>query len=151
KTLKKANKKEDFRKKGELLTANMHIVERGDKEVSVIDYYDPLQSEIIIKLDTEKAPSENAQTFFKKYKKLSAAEEMAQKEIIKTEQPTACLQDFLVRIEHGRDEDVEEIRTCLQDEGSIKKQTEKKKTAPTPMPAKFAAHDGTPIYVGRNN
>src|SRR5699024_12266541 len=75
KTLKKANKKEDFRKKGELLTANMHSVERGDKEVSVIDYYDPLQSEIIIKLDTEKAPSENAQTFFKKYKKLSAAEE----------------------------------------------------------------------------
>src|SRR5699024_11878025 len=64
KTLKKANKKEDVRKKGELLTANMHIVERGDKEVSVIDYYEPLQSEIIIKLDTAKAPSENAQTFF---------------------------------------------------------------------------------------
>src|SRR5699024_12579027 len=73
KTLKKANKKEDYRKKDELLTANMHIVERGDKAVSVIDYYDPLQSEIIIKLDTEKAPSENAQTCFKKYKKLSAA------------------------------------------------------------------------------
>lgn len=151
KTLKKADKKEDFRKKGELLTANMHIVERGDKEVSVIDYYDPLQSEIIIKLDTEKAPSENAQTFFKKYKKLSAAEEMARKEIIKTKQEIAYLEDLLVQIEHARDEDLEDIRTELQDEGYIKKQKKKKKKTTKPMPEKFTAHDGTPIYVGRNN
>src|SRR5699024_5523663 len=126
KTLKKANKKEDFRKKGELLTANIQFVERGDKEMSDIYYYDPLHSEIIIKLDTEQIDIENAKTFYKKYKKLSAAEEMAQKEIIKTKQEIAYLEDLLVQIEHARDEDLEDIRTELQDEGYIKKQKKKK-------------------------
>src|SRR5699024_11094180 len=107
--------------------------------------------EIIIKLDTEKAPSENAQTFFKKYKKLSAAEEMAQKEIIKTKQEIAYLEDLLVQNEHARDEDLEDIRTELKNEGYIKKQKKKKNKTTKPMPEKFTAHDGIPIYVGRNN
>src|SRR5699024_11579016 len=102
-----------------------------------IDYYDPLQSEIIIKLDTEKAPSENAQTFFKKYKKLSAAEEMAQKEIIKTKQEIAYLEDLLVKIEHARDEDLEDIRTELQDEGNITKHNKKKKKSTKPNIYKY--------------
>lgn len=152
KTLQKADKKEDFRKKGELLTANLHTVKRGDKEVVVIDYYDPAQAEMTITLDPEKIPSENAQSFFKKYRKLSAAEEMATREISKTKQEITYLDDLLVQIDNARDEDLEDIRTELQDEGYIKRQKQKKKKkAAKPLPEKFTAHDGTTIYVGRNN
>src|SRR5690625_7262760 len=70
---------------------------------------------------------------------------MAQKEIIKTKQEIAYLEDLLVQIEHARDEDLEDIRTELQDEGYIKKQKKKKKKTTKPMPEKFTAHDGTPI------
>src|SRR5690625_198268 len=70
---------------------------------------------------------------------------------IKTKQEIAYLEDLLVQIEHARDEDLEDIRTELQDEGYIKKQKKKKKKTTKPMPEKFTAHDGTPIYVGRNN
>src|SRR5699024_7835746 len=65
-------------------------------------------------------------------------------------QEIAYLEDLLVQIEHARDEDLEDIRTELQDEGYIKKQKKKKKKTTKPMPEKITAHDGTPIYVGRN-
>src|SRR5699024_4480893 len=141
----------DFRKKGELLTANLHTVKRGDSSVTVIDYYDPEQHELTITLNTEKTPSENAQQFFKNYRKLSAAENMAAKEIKKTEREIDYLEDLLVQIDYARDEVLEDIRNELQDEGYIKKQRNKKKKTTKPAPERFTANDGTPIYVGRNN
>src|SRR5699024_12257275 len=48
KTLKKAKHADKYQKYGELLTANLHLVQRGDKQVTVIDYYDPEQKNITI-------------------------------------------------------------------------------------------------------
>src|SRR5699024_11630234 len=101
-----------------------------------------------IKQKKKKKKKNKSQNIIKKYKKLSTTEEKAQKEIIKTKQKIAYLEDVLIQIEHARDEDLEDIRTELQDEGYIKKQKKKKKKTTKPMPEKFTAHDGTPIYVG---
>src|SRR5699024_3624139 len=57
KILKKAKHADTYQKYGELLTANLHTVQRGDKHVSVIDYYDPEQKNITIDLQTDKTPS----------------------------------------------------------------------------------------------
>src|SRR5699024_1245230 len=65
KTIKKSEKAPQYQKQGELLTANMHLVHKGDATVTVIDYYDPEQAEITIHLQTDKTPSENAQHFYK--------------------------------------------------------------------------------------
>src|SRR5699024_4486739 len=77
KTIAKAKKAADYQKKGELLTANMHLVQKGDPSVMVIDYYDPDQNKITINLKTDKTPSENAQLLFKQYRKLTNAQERA--------------------------------------------------------------------------
>src|SRR5699024_8416637 len=39
-TIKKAKRAPALQKKGELLTAHMHLVSQGDSEVTVVDYYD---------------------------------------------------------------------------------------------------------------
>ena len=151
KTLQEAEKAERYQKFGELLTANMHLVKKGDTEINVIDYYDPDQNEITIPLQIDKTPSENAQNYFKKYRKLQAAEEKAMIEIEKTEKEVQYLESILQQIENARPEDIEEIREELREEGYLKKQVTKKRKKDKPMPDKYVASDGTVIYVGRNN
>lgn len=150
-TLEKAASAEKFQIQGELLTANMHLVRKGDKSVTVIDYYDPEQKERMIPLKTDKTPSENAQAFFKKYRKLQAAQQMAQSEITKTNKEISYLEDIVQQIDNARDEDVEDIREELQEEGYVKKQKIKKRKKSKPQPEQFTLTDGTIIYVGRNN
>src|SRR5690625_3297873 len=72
-TIRKSQKAEHYQKLGELLTAHMHLMKKGDAAVTVVDYYSPNQIEITIKLKEDKSPSENAQHFFTKYRKMSTA------------------------------------------------------------------------------
>ena len=150
-TLKKSKKADRYQKFGELLTANMHLVQKGDESVDVIDYYDPEQNTITIPLQSDKTPSENAQNYFKKYRKLLAAKDKAKTEIEKTENEMVYLENILQQIENARSEDIEDIREELRDEGYIKKQITRKRKKKKPQPEQYVATDGTIIYVGRNN
>ncbi len=82
-SLKKENKKlqiisekqlacrdmENERKFGELITANIYKIKRGDKSVTVTDYYND-NAQLVIPLDEKISPNTNAQKYFKKYTKL---------------------------------------------------------------------------------
>lgn len=151
KTLQKAQHAEKYQKLGELLTANMHLVKKGDTSITVIDYYDPDQSEISIDLQSDKTPSENAQIYFKRYRKLDAAQDSAKLELKKTKREQDYLEQILQQIETGRDEDIEEIREELQEQGYIRKQVKRRKKRRKPQPEQFIASDGTVIFVGHNN
>ena len=67
--LEQAEKSEDFRIQGELLLANLHTMKRGQKQVELQNYYSPELETISIPLDPQLTPSQNAQTYFKKYSK----------------------------------------------------------------------------------
>ena len=62
--LLQAENSEKYRLYGELLTANLHRVEPGAHEVTVISYYD--NQPVTIPLDEKYAASKNAQNYFKK-------------------------------------------------------------------------------------
>ncbi|MGM8211811.1 Rqc2 family fibronectin-binding protein [Virgibacillus sp. W0430] len=152
KTIKKAKKAQTYQKLGELLTANMHLVNHGDTNINVIDYYDPDQKQITIELQPNKTPSENAQAFFKKYRKLTTSKQIVEIEIKKTTEEITYLEQLLQHLEHARDEDIEEIREELRDGGYLKRKKQKKKRKHVRItPEKFYATDGTTIYVGKNN
>lgn len=151
-TIKKAKRADDFQKKGELLTAHMHLVSKGDSEVIVIDYYDPEQKERTIHLDPTKTPSENAQNFFRKYRKLTNSKQVVTKEIVKTKAEIAYFEQLLQQLEVASINDVEEIREELHEEGYLKKQKRsQKKQRKKPTPQSFESSDGTTILVGKNN
>ncbi|RYG74109.1 fibronectin/fibrinogen-binding protein [Lentibacillus lipolyticus] len=152
KTLAKSEDAETYQKLGELLTANMHIVSHGDKNVTVTDYYDPEQQSITIELDPNKTPSENAQHFFKMYQKLKTSKQKMQQEIAKTHREIAYLDQLLQQIDSAREDDIEEIREELREGGYLKKQKQgKKKKTWKPTPERYNATDGTVILVGKNN
>ncbi len=153
KTIKKAEGADYYQRLGELLTANMHQVKQGDQTATVIDYYDPEQNEMIIELNPNKTPSENAQGFFKTYQKLKTSMKKVKQEIKKANNEIAYLEQLLQQIDSAREADIEEIRDELRDEGYLKRQRQgkKKKKQVKPEPEKFTATDGTPILVGKNN
>ncbi|MTE25233.1 NFACT family protein, partial [Microbacterium sp. ZXX196] len=79
----RADQAGEYQKLGELLTANLHAVKRSDKQIEVIDYYDEHGGTIVIELDPQKSPSENAQSYFKRYTKAKNSIEVVQEQIKK--------------------------------------------------------------------
>ncbi|MBX0356507.1 NFACT family protein [Halobacillus sp. Nhm2S1] len=154
-TLKKSESAEEYQKLGELLTAHMHMVKTGDESVTVVDYYDPDQSEMTIELNPNKTPSENAQSYFQTYTKMKKSKEVVQKEIRKAEDEILYFDRLLQQVESAREEDIEEIREELREQGYLKKKTaakgNRKNKPQKPKPESFESTDGTLIYVGRNN
>ncbi|SDP69177.1 Rqc2 family fibronectin-binding protein [Halobacillus aidingensis] len=154
-TLKKSESAEEYQKLGELLTAHMHMVKTGDESVTVVDYYDPDQSEMTIELNPNKTPSENAQNYFQTYAKLKKSKEVVQKEIQKAEDEILYFDRLIQQVETAREEDIEEIREELREQGYLKKKPaakgNRKNKPQKPKPESFESTDGTLIYVGRNN
>lgn len=151
-TMKKVEGADRFQKQGELLTANMHLVKKGDESVTVLDYYDPEQKEITIPLKTDETPSENAQRFFTRYRKLVNSTNVVKKEIHKTIHEINYLRNLLQQIDTARESDIDEIRDELKEQGYLKKQKhQKRKKQQKPKPDEYEATDGTLILVGRNN
>ncbi|MYL70905.1 DUF814 domain-containing protein [Halobacillus litoralis] len=154
-TLKKSESAEEYQKLGELLTAHMHMVKTGDESVTVVDYYDPDQSEMTIELNPNKSPSENAQSYFQTYAKLKKSKEVVQIEIQKAEDEILYFDRLIQQVETAREEDIEEIREELREQGYLKKKPatkgNRKNKPQKPKPESFESTDGTLIYVGRNN
>ena len=152
--LKDAEKAEEYRVKGELLTANLYRVEKGAKEVALENWYSENCEKIRISLDTALSPAKNAQKFFKTYNKYKRAKEILTP-MLKTEQEDIDYTDsVLSSIGAAENEiDLKEIETELILMGLMRAPKErvggKKKEAEIPF--REYKHDGKKIYVGRNN
>ena len=66
---------EENRIKGELLNANLYALKRGMKECELLDFYDEAGRIRKIALDETLSPAQNAQSYFKKYRKQKRARE----------------------------------------------------------------------------
>lgn len=151
-TINRAKRAEQYQRFGELLTAHLYLVKKGDTNITVIDYYDPEQRKIDIPLQEDLTPSENAQRYFTRYRKLKASEKVVNREIQKTKIEIEYLQRLLQQIESARTEDLDDIREELRNEGYLRKQKQpKRKQKKKPTPQLFVSTDGTEIYVGKNN
>ncbi|MCT8976054.1 NFACT family protein [Clostridium sp. CX1] len=151
-TLKDCQNKDKYKLYGELLTANIYSLKKGDTSASVQNYYSEDLECITIKLDKDKTPTDNIQHYFKKYNKFKKAEESAKVQLELTEQEIDYLSSVLTNIKNAEDyESIEEIKRELMETSYIKfKKTSNKKPKPS-KPMKFISSDGIEIYVGKNN
>ncbi|ADH99193.1 Rqc2 family fibronectin-binding protein [Salisediminibacterium selenitireducens] len=152
-TLNDTEKAQDDQKNGELVTAHMHQIQPGDKTITVIDYYEEEQPEKIIPLDPDKSPSENAQQFFKRYRKRQTAAVHVKKQLKQAKEEMAYLDTLIQHVEMATTEDIAEIRNELEAGGYLKKKkTSKKPKKPQkPKPEKYLSSEEIEIYVGKNN
>ena len=76
------SKIEGLRKNGDLLSANVHRINKGDKEIILNDFYDE-NKELKIDLDPLKTPWENAESFYNRAKKIKNSVDYAKKDLPK--------------------------------------------------------------------
>ena len=153
-TLTESEKKEEWRIAGDIVTANLYMINKGDKSLTAVNYYDEELKEITIALDEKKSPGQNAQMYYKKYQKAKVAQVEAAKQIKKANDEAEYLESVLAGIELAKTPSaLDEIKEELVDAGIIKSTFTKKKGAKkvkiTP-PEEYTYMDYT-IYSGRNN
>ncbi|KNF08731.1 putative RNA-binding protein, snRNP like protein [Gottschalkia purinilytica] len=150
-----AEKREKFKIYGDLLTANIYQIQKGQVEIDVQNFYSEDLETITIKLDPRLSGSDNAQKYYKKYNKLKSAYELISNQMIKTEEEINYLENILLSLENCIEvNELDEIREELVNEGYLKRSLNKNKKhikKDTSEPYHFVSSDGYDIFVGKNN
>ena len=145
--------RERLRQLGDILTANIHRIQKGQTCVTVEDFYDENMGQIEVQLSPLLSPQQNAAKYYKDYTRMKNAEKELTRQIELGEQELSYLQSVLEELNRAdSDAELEEIRKELQDGGYLRVDTAKRKMKQAKLPPlRFESTDGYPIYVGRNN
>ncbi|WP_181891582.1 Rqc2 family fibronectin-binding protein [Bacillus altitudinis] len=153
-TLEESQNAHKYQLYGELLTANIYAIKKGDKEATVINYYDEEGGEITIPLKTNKTPSENAQAYFTKYQKAKNAVEAVNEQIERTHEEIVYFDELIQQLSSASPKDLEEIREELVEGKYLrpkqKRNAKKKKPSAIQLEA-YESSQGVPILIGKNN
>ena len=145
---------EEYRLKGELLTANLHLARKGETSVDVPDYYSEGMPLVRVELDPRLSPGQNAQRYFKLYQKARNAQTLAAEQIEKTSAELDYLEGQLDNLEKCQAEaELFELRAELERFGYVKANRNRRqmKQLPPSQPMRFTAPSGRVILVGKNN
>ena len=145
--------RERLRQLGDIVTANIHRIVKGQTTVSCEDFYDEDMAVIDIPISPILSPQQNAAKFYKDYAKLKNAEKELTRQIEMGENEQVYLKSVLDELNRAETEaELEEIRRELQDGGYVRPDGNKRKMKQGKLPPmRFESTDGYPIYVGRNN
>ncbi len=145
--------RERLRQLGDILTANLHKITKGQTKVAVEDFYDEDMKTIEIPLSPILSPQQNAAKFYKDYTRMKNAEKELTKQMDIAREELTYLQSVLEELNRAATEqELEEIRQELQSGGYLKADSGKRRVKQSKLPPmRFESTDGYPIYVGRNN
>ncbi len=150
-----AQKREDLKKKADLINSNIYAIRSGDRVATVIDYFDPAMPTVEIPLDPELSPQQNAQLLYKRYTRLKNAEEALQKQISQGEQELEYLESLLYELELvSGEKEIRELTQEAQNAGYVKKTQNKKSKPEKPgviIPKKYVTSGGFALLRGKNN
>ncbi len=137
---------------GDLISANMYRIKKGDRIASVENFYDENYPTIEIKLDVRKTPSQNAQYYYGEYKKSVTAEQKLTEQISKGEEELQYLDSVFDSLTRATSKnDIIQLRLELREQGYIKSVNGKAKPPKALPPIEYRSTDGFTILVGRNN
>lgn len=150
--LKECAEREKFKKYGDLIMSNLYKIEKGQGSVEVEDFYEPDCPIIKIKLDKRLNPSQNAQKYYREYRKLDTAEKKLTGLIKEGEEELLYIDSVFDSLTRATTEgEVAELRSELAEQGYVKLSRIKGKPPKAMPPMKFTSSDGYEILVGRNN
>ena len=152
KELRETYDRERLRQLGDIVTANIHRIVKGQTTVEAEDFYDENMSVISIPLSPTLSPHQNAAKFYKDYTRMKNAEKELTKQISLGQEELGYLQSVLDELNRAQsDPELDAIRRELQAGGYIKADSVKKMKAAKVAPLRLESTDGFGIYVGRNN
>ena len=150
--LLQSEKRDDLRLYAELITANQYRLTEKASEYEVENYYDN-NKVVIIPANPALTPQQNAQKYFKDYKKAVNAGKLLHDLIEEGEQELIYLDSVLDNLSRADTErEISEIRDELESGGYVKSKKGSRNKKEKPLsPLEFLSSDGFKILVGRNN
>ncbi|MBR2152560.1 MAG: NFACT family protein [Clostridia bacterium] len=153
KDLKKTENREELRKYGELIKANIGVIKSGVPYCEVIDYYSENCDTVKIKLDPALSPAQNAAKYFKDYRKYCTAAGMLEELIADSMRELEYLDSVFDELSRAKTtRELNEIKNELIDAGYIRIKNNSKGPKLKALPyLKFVTPEGYTILAGRNN
>lgn len=149
--LQQCGDREQLKVYGDLISANLYNMQKGQQSVKLWDFYHD-NEEIQIELDPALTPVQNAQKYYKEYHKAATAEKMLTSLIAQGEQELLYIDSVFDAVSRTVGEsELLEIRQELSEQGYIKNYKNKNKMLKSQPPLKYRSSDGYLIYCGRNN
>jgi len=141
---------------GELLLANLHLVKRGMSAVEVNDWTTDPPTKVTIKLQPELSPQENAERFFKRYKKDKRGVEHVDRRQQETLEEIQWLESLVLGLDEAVElDEINEVEQELISAGLIelskKTPASRNKVSGNPRLNQTLSPGGLRIFWGRNN
>jgi predicted ribosome quality control (RQC) complex YloA/Tae2 family protein len=130
------------------------MITRGAETVRLQNYYEEGMPEVEIALNTRHTPAQNAQNYYKRYRKSKVAQQYAAEQLVQIEKDLLLLENALEDLEKCQTSaDLGEIRLVLSQSGFLRPEgnQRKQKKPQEGKPYRFTAPDGTMIEVGKNS
>jgi len=141
-----------FRECGDIITANIHLMEKGQKLLTASDFFADDGTEREITLDPRKTPQQNAAMYYKSYTKAKNAQKFLTEQIKQGENELEYIESVINEIALAEGEsDLVDIRRELTQTGYIKAQKQTKEKVKESQPMRFESSAGMLILAGRNN
>ena len=150
--INEAAKGDKYRECGDMITANLHIIKRGQVSLIAEDFYSEKNELREIKLDPLLTPQQNAAKYYKNYTKSKNAGSKLTEQIKKGEMELDYVTSVIDQIKMIENEkDLNEIRNELVLTGYIKSSKQQKTKEKESTPFRFKSTSGMLILVGRSN
>lgn len=130
---------------GNLLSSNLHLIKKGDKAITVYDYYN--NCETTIQLDPLISPSSNMNHYYNKYKKAKRTLDISKEQIEKTKNEIDYYKCLLEQLSVAKSPELIEISEELNLRNT--KTPAKKKSSPNITI--YEDEYNNYIYIGKNN
>ena len=149
--LKDDSEREHLQHSGELILAYQYVIEKGQTELRA--QYNPDEPELVIKLDPDLTPLENAQKYFDKYNRAKRAQQNVPKLMAEAKNDL----DYILQLENDLEmasnwPEIDDVIQALQKQGfdvrgkKLKRIGGGGRTGPMKL-----SKDGYIIWVGRNS
>ncbi len=137
---------------GDLLSANLYRIRKGDSAALVENFYEEECPQLSIPLQTNLTPSQNAQRYYTLYRKAATAREKLAEQIDQGEQELQYLESVFDVLNRAETEgDLLLLREELSQQGYVKNRSARQKPPKQQPPMVYRSEDGFMILVGRNN
>ena len=145
-----AESRDEYKHFGDLILSNIWQIKQGAESLICYDY--ETEQNVTIPLDKQLTPQQNAQLYYKKYRKLKSSAEHNGKLIEENTKLLEYLTTIKASLKYSVEaDDLQQIRDELIELGLIREKQQNKKKIDAPMKPLRYEVSGYTVYVGKNN
>jgi predicted ribosome quality control (RQC) complex YloA/Tae2 family protein len=144
------DERERLRRSGELILAYQNAIQPGQTELRAA--YSVDSEDMVIALDPELTPVENAQRYFDRYQRSKRALDEVPTLIEAAERDLAFLEQLIVDLQLAESwPEIDEVQAQLQARGWLKQPRQNRPGGQRSAPLRMVTDDGFVIWVGRSS